>query len=111
MKLDSNRVFKIQAISLLGAMISFSVILTLLLKTPSFLELLFVIPGVIITTYFCIMLFTINNVIYSSDSFFALYVMTEYDRQWRFRYARDHPKENSGLGIYGLIGYKISEAQ
>jgi len=111
MSLNGIRVFIIQAISFLIAMILFFITLSLLFAHPDSWGVLFLIPGIGIAAYFCMTLFTIGDVMYSSDSFFALYVMREEDRQWHFHYARDHPKENCDLGVYRLIGYKISEAR
>ena len=65
--------------------------------------------GAIIASYLVTMALAIHNVVYPKDHTFALFVMTEEERQGFFHYAEKHPEYRKKFGIYRLTGYKLKE--
>ena len=74
-----------------------------------YLSFFTLICGAIIASYLVTMALTIHDVEYPRDHIFALFVMTEEERQGFFRYAKKHPEYRKKFGIYRLIGYKLKE--
>ena len=74
-----------------------------------YLSFFTLICGAIIASYLVTMALTIHDVTYPKDHTFALFVMTEEERQGFFHYAKKHPEYRKKFGIYRLTGYKLKE--
>ena len=74
-----------------------------------YLSFFILICGAIIASYLVTMALTIHGVTYPNDHLFALFVMTEEERQGFFHYAEKHPEYRKRFGIYRLTGYKLKE--
>ena len=74
-----------------------------------YLSFFTLICGAIIASYLVTMALSIHDVVYPRDHTFALFVMSEEERQGFFHYAKNHPEYRKKFGIYRLTGYKLKE--
>ena len=110
MTLIKFRVFTVQAFCAFCALALFIGLLELMLSSLNAKwSFLYLMPIICVIAWFVMTACTVSDTEYSSDNFFAVFVMEEKDRQWHFNYTETHPKELNTLGIYNLIGYKTKE--
>ena len=110
MALNKFRVFSVQMFCAFCALTLFIGLLALMFSSlNSMWMFLYLMPIICIGAWFVQTACTVSFVEYSSDNFFAVFVMEEKDRQWHFNHTETHPKEPNTLGIYNLIGYKTKE--
>lgn len=113
MTLNILRVRMIQGSCLLAAMavilVTMRAVVYFVNEYVWYLSFFALICGALIATYLCMFTLTIHSIVYPSENFFALFVMTEEERQGFFHYAEKHPEYRKKFGIYRLIGYKLKE--